>query len=247
MIDANIFIGESLYENSVSPEEVCEKIKSLGIVKAIVRPLKPVDMDFDRVNRWIGTVQNHHPELIGFGRVNPLLPDASEQAVRAIHEYGLKGLHLHPWEENVQIHSPKVDTVIEAIEERFGKTVPFYISAGFPVVSHPLQIKALVSRHPLTKFLVTHGGQQDISGMSFEDSLILAKEHEHVYFDVAGVYRRDFIELLYKQVGEGRLVFGSCSPYMDMHLEICRISATHLPEKVKENIFSENIKNVLAR
>jgi predicted TIM-barrel fold metal-dependent hydrolase len=241
VIDANVFIGESLYENSLSPENLLEMMRVNGVERAVVRPLKPPDFDFDRANRWIAETQSKYSNLVGFGRVNALLRQAPEQALRAVVDYGLRGIHLHPWEENYQITSEKVDRVIEALEGR----VPVYISAGYPVVSHPLQIQDLAIRHPDTTFIVTHGGQQDISGMSFDDALIVARENPNVSFDVSGVYRRDFIELLVEQAGEQRIVFGSCTPYMDMAFEITRVRATHLADEIKDRMFRMNILRIL--
>lgn len=241
MIDANVFIGESLYENSLSPENLLEMMRVNGVERAVVRPLKPPDFDFDRANRWIAETQSKYPNLIGFGRVNALLRQAPEQALRAVVDYGLRGIHLHPWEENYQITCEKVDRVVEALEGR----VPVYVSAGYPVVSHPLQIQDLASRHPDTTFIATHGGQQDISGMSFDDALIVARENPNVSFDVSGVYRRDFIELLVEQAGEQRIVFGSCTPYMDMAFEITRVRAAHLEDEVKDRMFRVNILRIL--
>jgi predicted TIM-barrel fold metal-dependent hydrolase len=241
MIDANVFIGESLYDNSLSTNTLLEMMKVNSVERAVVRSLKPPDFDFDRANRWIAETQSKYSNLIGFGRVNPLLKQAPEQALRAVAEYGLQGIHLHPWEENYQITSEKVDRVIEALE---GK-VPVYVSAGYPVVSHPLQIQDLAGRHTDTIFIVTHGGQQDISGMSFDDALIVARENPNVCFDVSGVYRRDFIEQLVEQAGVHRIVFGSCTPYMDMAFEITRVRSTHLQSEVKDKIFRLNILRIL--
>lgn len=241
MIDANVFIGDSLYENSLSPQNLLERMRLSGVGRALVRPLKPLDFDFDRANRWIAQVQSEHPNLIGFGRVNALLRQAPEQALLAVEEYGLRGIHLHPWEENYPINSEKVDRVVDALAAR----VPIYVSAGYPVVSHPLQVKDLADRHPETTFIVTHGAQQDISGMSFDDALIVARENPNVHFDVSGVYRRDFIELLVEQAGEQRIIFGSCTPYMDMAFEITRIRSTHLSHEIKDRIFRGNIIRML--
>ena len=241
MIDANVFIGESLYGNSLSPESLLEVMRFNGVEQAVIRPLKPLDVDFDRANRWIAEVQRAHTSLIGFGRVNVLLEQAPEQALRAVEEYGLHGIHLHPWEENYPINSEKVDLVVDAL----GARVPIYVSTGYPVVSHPLQAQELASRHPETTFIVTHGGQQDISGMSFDDALIVARENPNVLFDVSGVYRRDFIELLVEQAGDRRIIFASCTPYMDMAFEITRIRSTHLSHEIKERIFQGNIARIL--
>jgi len=241
VIDANVFIGDSLYENSLGLQKLLEMMRQSGVEKAVVRPLKPPDFDFDRANRFISELQRTHPNLIGFGRVNPLLRQAPEQALTAVQEYDLRGIHLHPWEENYQINSAKVDRVVEALEAQ----VPIYVSAGYPVVSHPLQVQDLADRHPETTFIATHGGQQDISGMSFDDALIMARESQNVCFDVSGVYRRDFIELLVEQAGEERIVFGSCTPYMDMAFEIVRIRSTHLGLEIKDRIFQGNINRIL--
>jgi len=218
-----------------------EMMRVNGVERAVVRPLKPPDFDFDRANRWIAETQSKYSNLVGFGRVNALLRQAPEQALRAVVDYGLRGIHLHPWEENYPITSEKVDRVVEALEGR----VPVYVSAGYPVVSHPLQIQDLASRHPDTTFIATHGGQQDISGMSFDDALIVARENPNVSFDVSGVYRRDFIELLVEQAGEQRIVFGSCTPYMDMAFEITRVRAAHLEDEVKDRMFRVNILRIL--
>ena len=241
MIDAHVYDGESLYDNSLEPEGLLESMERLGVRAAVVRPLKPPDYDLDGANRRLAELQSRESRLVGFARVNPLERQAPEQARRAVEEYGLRGLHLHPWEENCPINSPKVDRVIEALEGR----VPVYVSAGFPVVSHPLQIQDLAERHPRTTFIAAHGGQQDNSGMSFDDSLLVARETPNVWFDVAGVYRRDFIELLVEQAGDERVLFGSCTPYMDLALEIVRIKATHLSEESKARIFQGNIARLL--
>jgi predicted TIM-barrel fold metal-dependent hydrolase len=241
MIDAHVFVGESLYENSLDASALLESMERLGIRAAVIRPLKPPDFDMDAANRRIAEIQEREPRLLGFARVNPLELRAPEQARRAVEEYGLKGLHLHPWEENFPINSPKVDGVIEAL----GGAVPVYVSCGFPVVSHPLQVQELAERHPRTLFIAAHGGQQDNSGMSFDDSLLVARETPNVLFDVAGVYRRDFIELLVQTAGSGRILFGSAAPYMDMALEIVRVRSTHLSEEVKSRIFDQNAARLL--
>lgn len=241
MIDAHVFIGPSLYDNNLEPEALLRTMERLGVEAAVVRPLKPPDFDLDRANRRIAELQRREPRLLGFARVNPLERQAPEQARRAVEEYGLRGLHLHPWEENCPLDCDKVDRVIEALGDR----VPVYVSAGFPVVSHPLQVQDLAERHPNTLFIAAHGGQQDNSGMSFDDSLLVARETPNVLFDVAGVYRRDFIELLVEQAGPERVLFGSCTPYMDMELEIVRIEATHLSAEVKAKILYGNIARLL--
>ncbi len=244
VFDANVFIGESLYGNSFSIDDLKAVMKTAGVTGAIIRPLKPPDLDFDSANREIAALQENDDNLIGFARVNPLRNEAVEHARKAIREYGLKGIHLHPWEENFRINSYIVDKIVEVAEE---EDVPLYISAGYPMVSHPLQVQELLIRHPGVTAIVTHGGQQDMSGLSFDDALIVAEETENVVFDVSGVYRRDFIELLVEKAGAERVILGSCTPYMNMRFEIIRIVSTHLSKEIKELILHKNIEGIMKK
>ena len=244
VFDANVFVGESVYNNSLTIEKLKSLMKDSGVEKAIIRPLKPLDLDLDRANKNIGNIQKKNDNLIGFGRINPLLKDAATHTKKALNEYGLKGIHLHPWEENYRINSDVVDKVMEVIAE---EQVPVYISAGYPAVSHPLQVQDLLERYPEVTAILTHGGQQDVSGLSFDDALLLADETKNVIFDISGVYRRDFIELLVEHAGADRVVFGSCTPYMNMQFEVTRITSAHLAEKIKKQILHTNIETMLKK
>jgi predicted TIM-barrel fold metal-dependent hydrolase len=242
IIDACVFLGDSLYGNSLMPQELIEKMDHFGIDKAVVRPFKPSDYNYDRANKYIAQVQKDYPRLIGFGRVNPLEKTAPEQ-VRAIRSYGLVGLHLHPWEDNFGINDPKVYPAIGAAREQ---KLPVYVSAGYPNVSEPLQLWELADLYPDVTFIATHSSQLDMSGLSFDDALESAKRAKNIYFDLSGVYRRDFIELLINTAGQDHVLFGSCVPYMDFSLEIGRIRAAQIAEELKDRLFHVNVEKLLA-
>ena len=241
IIDANIFVGESLLKNSVSEAELQDMMRQNKLDKVVVRPLKPVDHDYDRANQAVARLQEKNPAIVAFGRVNPWEDKAPEQVRTAIREYGLKGIHLHPWEENFSINSGVADAVMDAIAEM---GVPVYINAGYPIVSEPLQILELMERYPQVTAITTHACQLDISGLSFDDALIVAGA-KNIKFDLSGVYRRDFIELLISKAGEDNVLFGSCAPYMDISLEIERIKAVQISDAVKEKIFYKNIMDLV--
>jgi predicted TIM-barrel fold metal-dependent hydrolase len=241
IIDANIFIGESLLRNSVSEDALEAMMRENKLDKAVIRPLKPVDHDYDKANRYVARVQEKNPQIAAFGRVNPWEVKAPEQVKKAIREYGLKGIHLHPWEENFCINSEVVNDVMEVIAEM---GVPVYINAGYPIVSEPLQILELMERYPQVTAITTHACQLDISGLSFDDALIVA-EAKNIKFDISGVYRRDFIELLVNKAGADNVLFGSCAPYMDVSLEIERIKAVQISDDIKEKIFYKNIMKLV--
>lgn len=242
IFDANVFIGESLYGNSLMPDQLKSIMQANKVAKAIIRPLKPCNFDYDQANRYISEVQSKNKEFIGFGRIDPWVKDAAAQTRRAIKEYGLKGIHLHPWEENFSLTADVVSRVMDVVA---AERVPVYISAGYPCVSEPLKVLNLAEKYPQVKIIVTHGCQLDMSGLSFDEALIVAEETSNVIFDISGVYRRDFIELLVEKAGQDRVVLGSCTPYMDMHLEIARVTSTLIPQEVKDRILATNIEKIL--
>jgi len=241
-IDACAFVGQSLRRNSVTLEQLALSMARCGVEKAVVRPLCPLDYDYDRANRLLAEAVKGDPRFVAFGRVNPWETSAPAQAEKAA-SYGLKGIHLHPYEENFQIHSDMVQEVVRAAE---ANDLPVYVNTGYPNVSEPLQLLELALRFPKVRFIATHAAQLDISGGSFDDALIVAAEAPNVMYDLSGVYRRDFIEKLINVAGPRNVVFGSCSPYMDCLLEIRRIEAAQIPDSQKEAIFSDNISRLLS-
>lgn len=242
--DGCAFLGDSLYGNSVTAEELLQRMDASGVEKAVVRPFKPCDYNYDKANRKLAeTVSQSGGRLVGFGRVNPLEATAAQQ-VDALVGYGLQGLHLHPWEDNYIICDPKVYPTIEACEKH---NIPVYVSAGYMTVSEPLQVWELADKFPNVCFIATHGGQLDISGLSFDDAVKASTLARNIKFDLSGVYRRDFIEILIRTAGEDSVIFGSCYPYMDIDLEIARIEAAEIPDSHKEQLFCTNLERILAR
>jgi len=241
-VDACVFAGPSLRRNSQSLEQAAAVMERLGIAMSVVRPFVPPDYDFDRANRDLAAAIADDPRFTGFGRVNPWETTAAQQVLRAA-SCGLKGIHLHPYEENYRIHSEMVWEVVEAARSC---GFPVYVSTGYPNVSEPLQLLELAVRFPDVVFIATHAAQLDISGGSFDDALIVAAEAPNVMYDLSGVYRRDFIEKLIRAAGVGKVVYGSCSPYMDCSLEIRRIEGQQIPQEQKDAIFGENIMRLLS-
>jgi len=241
-IDACVFLGDSLYGNSIGPDQLIDELEKNGVDVAIIRPFKPSDYNYDRANQYIANVQNQYTNLYGFGRVNPWEKNAPQQ-VEMIYSYGLKGLHLHPWEDNFPINDPVVYPTIRMAEKY---KLPVYVSTGYPNVSEPLQLWEMAMAFTGVTFIATHGGQLDMSGLSFDEALAASERAKNIMFDLSGVYRRDFIELLIKTAGEESVIFGSCVPYMDMSLEIERIQAAQISEEQKNKIFAENIRKLIS-
>lgn len=238
VIDSNVHVGPSVYDKfefEPTIERLIERMDDAEIDEAIVSPLKPPSLDFDDANDKLANRITGEDRLHGIGRIDPRLDDAPSHVDKAISEYGLRGIRLHPWEETYSISSKFVTPVISRAEDH---GVPVWIHAGYPGVSHALSIREVAEDFPDVKFVLTHGAQLDISGLSLMDALLLADETTNTLFDPSGVYRRDFIQDLVETAGPDRVVFGSNAPYFHPEVEKSRITTVDINEEAKNQIFS---------
>jgi len=244
-IDTNANVGPSLYsdyEFDPTLEALDERLAAADIDGAVIAPLKPPSFDFDRANNRLAERLADRDEYFGIGRVDPRVADAAEHARRAIEEYDLHGLKLHPWEESFPITGPIVEPVLDVAAKL---EVPVWIHAGYPNVSRALSVRRVVEAYPTIDFVLTHASQLDISGGSVGDVALLARETENTYFELSGVYRHDVIRDLVADVGPERVLFGSNAPLFDPRLEKVRVTKADLSEEAKRIILGAAVLKLL--
>lgn len=245
IIDANANVGPSVYDDfEFSPtfERLAENLAAAAIDGAVVAPLKPPSFDFDRANARLAARLQKRATCYGIGRVDPRVDDSVEHAERALSEYNLHGFKLHPWEETFSITSPNVAPLLEVAASH---TAPVWIHAGYPGVSHALSVREIAQQFPDVPMILTHGAQLDISGLSLTDAFELAETTTNTYFELSGVYRRDFIEDLVETIGPERVLFGTNAPYFHPTVEKSRVTNAELSDTTKQRILGENILNLL--
>lgn len=245
ILDANANIGETVlkdFEFEPTLAELDSAMEDAGIDEAVVAPLKPAAPDFDAVNAGLAARIGGRDRFHGIGRINPLADGSIDNAERALDEYGLNGLKLHPWEEQYSIKHPSVYPIISVARDR---DVPLWIHAGYPNVSHALSVRDVAQRFPGTRFVVTHSGQLDISGRSSSDALLLATETNNTYFELSGVYRRDLIEDLVETIGTDRVLFGTNAPYFHPTVEKSRVTGSNLNSEDQKALLGKSAARLL--
>lgn len=110
--------------------------------------------------------------------------------------------------------------------------LPIIVQTGIPWRSEALQVATVADGHPKLPFIMTNGGQLNISGLGQHDAR-LALERPNVYAQTTGVYRQDFIEETLMELGH-KLLYASGFPTFDMRLEYSRIAWAKLPEAIKQ-------------
>jgi len=244
-VDANTNVGPSVYsdfEFDPTLEALSENLERANVDAAVVAPLKPPSFDFDRANERLAEDLGDRGDRYGIARIDPRVEEAARHTERALVEYDLNGVKLHPWEETFSITSSVVEPVLSVVETH---DVPVWIHAGYPNVSHALSVRRVARSHPDVPFVLTHACQLDVAGASLPDVKLLAEETDNTYFELSGTYRRDLIRDLVDRVGSERVLFGSNAPYFDVAVEKSRVTHADLSDSAKATVLGKSVLNLL--
>jgi predicted TIM-barrel fold metal-dependent hydrolase len=245
IVDAHTHVGRSLqgYEQTVSA--LLDSMDRLGIAKAVVCPVRPVDYAYSPENDFIAeTVTRYSTRFLGLGRVDPRRPDCAEEARRCLGDLGLNGLYLHPWEDAFCIADMIVDRIMEVCHEY---QAPVLVASGYPWASEAPQVAELARRFPRVPIVMTNGGQINISGLGQKNAWIVLSEHPNVSITTSGVYREDFLEEVITLIDSSRVLFGSQSPLYDQDYELHRVLWAHVPNPTKEEVLGHNALRLFQR
>lgn len=219
--DFRSYLGDSFDGRSQTVDALLTAMDAYAVSQTLVMPFKPQQYMLDPVNNWLGNlVRQHNDRLVGAARIDPWQPDALEHLTRAVEIYGLKALYLDPWEESFRIDMPQLDPLVNYAQSH---RLPVIIAAGFPWRSEALQALKLVLRWPQVDFVLTNGGQINISGLGQADVTLALSKASNLYIETAGVYRQDFLEETIAAFGAERVLFGSGAPNFDLAYEKKRI------------------------
>lgn len=231
VIDGLALVGESLFGAGQSVTRLRAAMAAARIDVSVVAAARPPAYHLPPANDAVAELQATDPEhLVGLGRVDPNTEDAAAEARRCLDELGLFGLYLQPREEVFAINDPRVDRVV-AVAAAAGR--PVVVASGHPWVSEAPQVAELAGRFPDVVFVLTNGGQLNISGLGQLDALFALQSRPNLVLQTGGVYRQDFIEGVVRRFGTDRMMFASGSPQLDPAYEVLRAREAHLSDEEK--------------
>ncbi len=217
-----------------SYDELRRRLDENAVDAAVVAAARPVDYHLGPANDEISRLQEADAvRVVGLGRVDANRADAADETQRCLETLALRGIFLHPHEEVFPVNAPRVDAVLEVCAER---GAPVVVAAGYPWVSEALQIAELAARHPTVPITMTHGGQQNISGLGQMDALLALRKCQNLLVQTNGVYRQDSIEGVVREFGSGRVMFASASPHFDVGYEVLRVRLAEFSEADKAQV-----------
>lgn len=239
IVDSLAFCGPCLFGWEAPADQVVGALDASEADRGVVVAPKPPEYHLEPANDAIAdAVRRHADRLAGLVRVDPWRPAAAAEVERGLGDLGLSGLFLHPWEERFRVNMPAVDALVEVARRH---AAPVVIATGFPWLSEALQVGDLASRFPDVPFVMTTGGQINISGLGQEDAQLAAKANANISLQTAGVYREDFIEGIVAAIGAQRVLYASGYPQFEPRLERRRVQwAPALSDDDKARIMGAN-------
>ncbi|MCP4602590.1 MAG: amidohydrolase [Proteobacteria bacterium] len=237
----------------VLPETLITQMDEAGIAKSIIYAVEAPIVYAS--NEYVKSLCDQYPErLIGFASVNPKSPDAPAVLERAVMDYGLKGLKLHP---PLQDFYPNSEFVFKVYEKALELNIPVVFHVGTTPFgaackldqANPLLIDDVAVHFPDLRIMLTHLGT-----LWHHAAFMVVEKHSNVFIDTAA-YLYEIQEILtlnlIKRLGPQKIIFGTdypspfCEQVHRMKDFVDCINGLELPDDVLRGIFQDNVQALL--
>jgi hypothetical protein len=178
-----------------------------------------------------------------------------EEILDKVHNHGARGIKLHPPAGHFYPNNRSLWPVYETAQE-----------LDLPVLSHagrfddpmqqwaqPMFFEDVASSFPRLRLVLAHLG----IGF-FDQTRSIARSYPHVNFDCCAIIAATEVEgelsegalsdgemvSLIREIGVGRVMYGSDFPFVNPTLGIQRLLKLNLTDREKEAIFAENAKRI---
>ena len=211
-------------------ETTLRNMAEVGIDRTILFPIN--NASFEKPNREIADICAKHPdEFIGFAKHDPKLEAGKIGALlrHEVKELGLKGLKLH------SLPSREVLDVVAEL--------------GIPVLYHPERVSnfhMIASEYPQVPFIMAHMGNFGSQNWTEHMAAIdVARRYPNVYLETSSVVYFKYLELAVKELGAGKIIFGSDGPELDSRVELYKVRLLKLPPADEAKVLGGNIARLL--
>ena len=233
-IDAHAHIGNfgGWAGVSSSADEIVALMKEFNIEKTCL---------FYTDNLLVRSAVRKYPKkLVGFVWPNPNEEGSADLVRKAISEWGFKGIKLHPL---FHAFMPNSEIVYPIMDEARKNKVPVLIHSGHPPFSLPWSIGELADNYRDVTIVMLHMGHGH--GIYIESAINTAKKYDNIFLETSGMPMHTKIKEAANVVGEDRVMYGSDTPFHDPAVEIARVTASQISERLLDRVFYSNAKETL--
>ena len=245
IIDAHTHINRHSWENGGGMKEFMQNGVDMivGMIFDFAMCPSPGRPEFWRKkNHEMALIaQESNGRVIPFCSVHPKDGElASAEIRKAVKEEGMKGIKLHPHQNNFTVCSDEVAQISEAAGEL---GVPVYFHCCYQPLVTPAQIGLMAREFPGTTFIMGHTGWNN----EWRVALPVAKRYENIVMCVSGLNFGSTREIISVCDNE-RIIFGSdfpCGGAGTQTYELTKIRELKLNSETEEKILFRNVARIL--
>ena len=238
IIDCHVHMNSTLaIKDDYHPEAILREMDRYHIDQAIVFPRFADAPD----NKGLSEiVKQHSDRLIGFAWINPHLGRlALEELDRAVDDWGMKGVKLHPLLHAYFPQNPDLRRLFDHIAQR---NVPVTIHSGHAPFSLPSQIAWLARDYPNVRIIMDHMGMQ----MGYVDEAIeYARMYPNLYLGTTAMPFHKKIAQAVSVIGSSRVMYGSDAPVIHPLVEMERVKVAGLSEQDEAMVLGGTVEKLL--
>jgi predicted TIM-barrel fold metal-dependent hydrolase len=246
IIDAHMHLGrgdehygkQALWDQKAQflADDMKSLLDQVGIDHAVVFGLGRATEE-DRVRPVLDAVQRYPERFTGFFWANPWETGSRAAFVRAVREYGLRGLKLHPIIDSYQANHSVVFPLLEAAGEL---GVPVTIHSHQPG-SQPALIGDLANRFPTVTVIMAHMGMA-----AYKDAIYVAQKEPNIILETsAQPWTHRIIRGAADKIGVHRIVYGSDAPLHHPKVELTKIEVAGLDPEQRALVLGGNIARIV--
>lgn len=233
-IDINTIFGFWPKRNvDASIERLLSRMDKAGIDRAVTCSIRGICYDFKEGNDETFAACIEHKRLIPAATINPSSYFGVMEEVARIIEKGCKILRFFPTDQEWNISQRHFAKLLEKLSSS-GLILMLPATEGITNIAHaaegvntPIVIETIRSYPNLAELIV------------------VLQENANLYVETHSVGSMDFIELLVKEIGAHKLLFGSGAPLNYIGASVLPILNGNIRDEDKKSILSENIKRLL--
>lgn len=241
IIDIHVHLWKGNYLKN--KEDIVKACGLYNIAKVYVSGLGglyPDKDEIDELNFMVYGFMTEKPEYVGgFCYINPVNGNRMDVLQRGIEEFGMSGMKL--WVATF-CDDPLVFPLVEKCMDYH---IPIIVHAFYKVngqldfESTGQNVANLASRYPEAKIIMAHLGGNCYHGIK------AVRNCKNVWTDISGsVFRREDIDYTKRQIGAGRILFGTDMPGASFLTNFGQVEGAELTEQERELIYFRNALNI---
>lgn len=243
VIDAHVHLRHgNAAHTEYAPEVIVRTMDEAGIDKSVVFAMSTttrhsIEMASSAVKQFPDRLIPYVYALPNYER--PVLREIED----ALSQRGFRGIKIHAGECIL------AEYVVDPVLKLAGKCgVPCLIDCGGRLDAAERMARAF----PGTKLIFAHMGRFLCRDRKLIDEFIrLAEKQPNVFLDVSGVVLTEMVGEAVRQIGSGRLIWGTDGPDVKPDIitfareELEKIRRLHLPEAAERNLLGGTIQGIL--